>query len=793
MIATSPHDADEALRMSAIRKIVDKTGRRTRKGIAMGIYNGNVIPIGASGRERDPGQRILGECRDHLGKALAHWLGGIGEEIAEELFILADSSRDRLTQTRLLDLRCMVQKSWPELTAAIPHTLNRESGENPVSLEIADFAGLELVDDNQLSENIVIREFAARLAETCNDELYCLDRRVAQLLGENDVDKLDNPLGPQAICRGLSESCAVLAETAENRILLLRRIERHLHSAQPGIYREINQYLIDLGVLPDIKRSYRRSSTEPSLGQAGHVLPATLPTTSAPGSGSGESGILEILQRLVAARAGEIGTGQPISSLSSGSSPGLGHALPGLPPSIANRPNQTQQADTGALTNAFFASLEHFRPSEGNATINQIQLIRASEVARQVGPLEAVTIDIVAMLFDFIFNDKNIPNGVKALVGRLQIPVLKVAMLDQTFFANRSHPARRFLDEISGIALRWGGEIDQDDPFYQALAALIERIQNEFSGDVDIFAHALDELSGFVRANERSEESTTKIAADLAVRREREAEAWEKANTLVQETVQKPMPGIVADFFREQWVHVLQRIAGRQDEDPAAWQDAVRLMDDLAESVKAKKSSEERTALVRSLPALLSRVNRGLDMINGDRNLRRPFFDALVDLHTTALKSEAQAAAAPTPPARAPAEKPALKPPPAASVSTGEGDMIVTRSIANGVEVEEITLVGAKPAWRADDREVARQVAELKRGDWVEFEQEDGSASRERLTWTSPQRHLMVFSNHRAAKAISISPDALARKIREGQASIVSDESLFERAMSGVMGNLNAA
>ena len=119
--------------------------------------------------------------------------------------------------------------------------------------------------------------------------------------------------------------------------------------------------------------------------------------------------------------------------------------------------------------------------------------------------------------------------------------------------------------------------------------------------------------------------------------------------------------------------------------------------------------------------------------------------------------------------------------------------MIVTRSIANGVEVEEITLVGAKPAWRADDREVARQVAELKRGDWVEFEQEDGSASRERLTWTSPQRHLMVFSNHRAAKAISISPDALARKIREGQASIVSDESLFERAMSGVMGNLNAA
>lgn len=95
--------------------------------------------------------------------------------------------------------------------------------------------------------------------------------------------------------------------------------------------------------------------------------------------------------------------------------------------------------------------------------------------------------------------------------------------------------------------------------------------------------------------------------------------------------------------------------------------------------------------------------------------------------------------------------------------------------MANGVEVEEVTLVGAKPVWRADDRDVARQIAELKRGDWVEFKQEDGSSARERLTWISPQRHILVFSNHRAAKAISIAPDALARMIREGQASLVSE------------------
>ena len=133
----------------------------------MGTYANNVIPIGAVARERDPGQRILTECREHLGKALAHWLSGIGEEIAEDLFILADGSRDRLTQTRYLDLRMSVQKNWSDLTTAFSRALEQDAPqETSVSLEIADFAGLELVDDNKLSENIVIREFAARLAAT---------------------------------------------------------------------------------------------------------------------------------------------------------------------------------------------------------------------------------------------------------------------------------------------------------------------------------------------------------------------------------------------------------------------------------------------------------------------------------------------------------------------------------------------------------------------------------------------------------------------------------------------------
>ena len=106
--------------------------------------------------------------------------------------------------------------------------------------------------------------------------------------------------------------------------------------------------------------------------------------------------------------------------------------------------------------------------------------------------------------------------------------------------------------------------------------------------------------------------------------------------------------------------------------------------------------------------------------------------------------------------------------------------------------MEEIILVDATPVWRADERELQRQVGALKRGDWIEFRDEDGNTHRERLNWISPQRGILLFSNHRAAKAISIAPDALVRQIRDNKAAIVLPETIFERALSGALDSLTA-
>ncbi len=161
-----------------------------------GNASSRVVSLNSLGRTRSPGQRLLGECRDRLVDSLCLWLQGIAAPISEELFVLADSTRDRLLQTRYLDLRADIEKDWLHLVETFRRDLSAETercqnqgnmkeNENASPLDLPDFEGLKLLDDEDLTEHIVLREFAAQVSKTCDEELYTLNRRVAALLGHD--------------------------------------------------------------------------------------------------------------------------------------------------------------------------------------------------------------------------------------------------------------------------------------------------------------------------------------------------------------------------------------------------------------------------------------------------------------------------------------------------------------------------------------------------------------------------------------------------------------------------------
>lgn len=707
-----------------------------------------IVSINAAGGERGPGSRIVADCAGQLCDGLCRWLTEIRGAVSEELFVLADGTRDRQLQTRYLDLRHGVERDWAQFVEAFRREFADDRRRPPAPAErqeTPDFEGLRLVDDDALSEHIVIREFSAQLAETCDEELYALDRRIAALLGQETPVDGGNPLAPPHLCRALIDAGAALGLDAGDRLLLLRRIERHLHQALPDRYREINAGLAERGVLPDLRRSYRQPAGD---GRAAGPIDAAL-SAAAAALPETATDIVGVLQRLAAAR----------------SVPGAPAAAPAPTPA--------------SISHAFLASLNEaqhteWQPGTGVA-LNQVQAIRDSAAAQQVSALESVTIDIVAMLFDFIFNDEELPASVKSLIGQLQIPVLKVAMLDHSFFANRQHPARRFLDGIAGIALHWGAGAVADDPFHVRLGQAVARIQQEFETKVEIFGEVIAELEAFVTAHEAEEAETLGIAAEAAVRREAEEAAAERAQAALAPIVARPQPEVVRAFLVEHWSAVLRQKALGHDEGAPAWREAVEVAEQLVWSVAAKTNGDECMRLISALPMLLARISAGLDAGGIDVRARGLFFDALIGLHAAALRGGAEISVADAP------------------LPAGDGDLRVTRHVEDGIVIEDVALVGAPPMRRARDREALEQVRDLRRGDWVDFVDAGGNVARERLNWVSPQKGILVFSNHRAARAISISPEALARQIRDGTARVVAERSVIDRAIDGVMHTLSAA
>lgn len=201
------------------------------------------------------------------------------------------------------------------------------------------------------------------------------------------------------------------------------------------------------------------------------------------------------------------------------------------------------------------------------------------------------------------------------------------------------------------------------------------------------------------------------------------ADAWARAEAAARRILERPLPQIARDFVADCWIDVLERIAEAHDESSPHWQDALATVEDLAWSLTPKHAEADRFRLIALIPPLLARLNRGLDLIALADEARRPFFESLVDVHAAMLRIEPVAA---TQPARTEAD--------------------------------------------ADD-----SVARLQRGGMVEFRHDDGSVSCERLTWISPRRALLVFSNSHGQRAIQITPDDLAERVRRGTATLIFD------------------
>ncbi len=782
----------------------------------------NVVALNPLGHGRGgagaDAARILNECGEMAAAGLASALAKALERAAGELLELTD----RVTEydSRRVygaaadfarDQRGAVEtefrrRFYQHFKRACRRDNARSSGQNEL-----DASQLSLVAPDDLEESLAASTIENALNNHCGEELFGLAKRMGVLLDDPELQLGVNPVGPETIGAAVMDTLKAQDLPVKAQLVLVPPINRFLSRHVREVYQGLNRYLIDADVLPTIRVGVRKAAPAPRPDTSAEKPSGEEATATVEGG----QDIFNLLRQFMALGGmagagggggfgGGVGGAPGLAGLLTGQAGGASAQAVGAAPPVITSLTQLQRGQTEALS---AAGLDGARIADGQ--VNILREIRNSPVAGGMGQMDAMTLDIVAMVFDFILDDRRIPDAMKALIGRLQIPVLKVAMLDPAFFSQKTHPARRLLDALAEASMGWNEDEGHESELYRKVDELVQRILNQFDEDMEVFASGLEDFLGFLAEEKQRIDALASRSAQLLRRREQgELGRIVAHNEVESHLFDQPMPEFIRAFLLGHWEQVLATHCARDGEGGETWNQALRSMDDLIWSVQPKTRQDDRKRLVALLPDLLKRLDEGFQVLDTPAEIRDQFFAGLVKCHAMAVRAGLRGAGdAPLPPEPAPIPAPA---PPAAL--TGDEDFAEIPVLTEVVEVDAdlIQEIAAEPEERTVVEEIvigdvswlARggdmpsqdehdlQVQKIKRGTWIEYTQDDGSTARAKLAWVSPLKGIYLFTNRLGQRAMSIQGAGLAAKFRQGQARIIDDVPLMERAVSHLLEKL---
>ena len=581
-----------------------------------------------------PGSKALRAIRDQATASLNKSIETMLDSVDDALFSRAEKAENNMAQTQYFDamrelriIRKDIENDFisnfkQHFDCGIPRPASQ--GGLP-DLNLEGESDLGLVDKNDLEEDLAVSNMVSKIRNHCLQSLYALDKRIGFLIGDPDLEHFENPLGPEAICHAFHEAATRIETGLEIRLVIFKLFDKHVGAHIDAMYRELNQQLIKMGVLPEIRTTVRKSTSRtshPVYPQPGNTMT------------EGDSG------------------GIPADTFAGG--------VPGYPvtggvqyqgytqyvqPSI-NALTYLQQGSDPADGAGFAADISGFDPTVARTgTMNILRNMRNTPVIQNLGNSGGMTLDIVAMLFDYILEDRNIPDAMRALIGRLQIPLLKVALLDNHFFSTKTHPARQLLNRLASTAVGWDESQGTEDPLYAKIESIVQTILDEFEDDLGLFDNLLVDLDNFLAQEEEQAELRAERSAKVMEGKERLAEAESTTLEEIQPRIdtvdlQEGVPGnqennldFVREFVATHWKNLLFICCARNGKDSEEWKQAVQTMDELIWSVKPKTTPAERQRLVAIQPRLLEKLRTGMERLSIQPTERDDFIARLVRAH----------------------------------------------------------------------------------------------------------------------------------------------------------------
>ncbi len=726
------------------------------------VTSDNIVQFAKAGRGEPGVRETVAGCRSVAERALPTLTNGLFDKLDDTLYELADKSESNQLQTVYFKAMRIVRKRrrgiHERFVAAVLADFDRFWRDGPRSLlpdveRVGDEMDFSLVDNEELEENLAVSNLVSKGESRYQRELFLLNRSFGFLVGREDVESGSNPLGPAGVCHNFRVALADLDVEIPVRLVIYKLFDRHVMNHLGGVYEEIAGLLGRSGLVPKTAPRIKRSDSAPTArvsspasgtnGRAGEDAGARSQASTYPPpvtgreETSGES--FATLQQLLGAYRLSAGVGAvPLAQ---------GLAVVATPELLG----VLSELQRSGLQTVSRIAEELTAPADlRTRVVEQLHLDAEQDAGRVLSRADEDTLDVISMLFDILLESKNVPDAIKALISRLQIPMLKVAILDKTFFSRKQHPARRLLNSLAQAAVGWTDDGDRsENSLYGRIESVVNRVVAGYGDDPGLFDELDAEFNAYVERERRGAE----IAEERTRQVTRGKEQLKVAKAAVGAEIQRRlrahprMPLVVREMLEEGWKDVLLLTYLRQGPESRAWGEQLEIADRLVWSVEPKAAYEDRQELLRSIPDVLRSLRDGLNGISFDQHGMARMFKELQACHIACLRG-AQTAA-PSLPAASPIH---------GAAKAGTGPAMET--------------VPEEPILHDDFTDMAENLA---LGDWLELQEENERQARIKLAWKSDVSDAYVFVNRKGVKVMEMTMAGLARLLREGSAHLLRD------------------
>jgi hypothetical protein len=615
------------------------------------------------------------------------------EHVWTHLGALATSSHRAIERDAFMTAQLDLRKNMEPFFQAFNEVLFKrlERGINPAPdarrsiPSDASWTSLSLVNDSEIEEQMFADRISQTIGHACEWELRELSAYIGTLLGSGQASPERNPFRPEVIGAGVLRGISACSQNIDTRKLLAKEFGVTLARDMPPCYAEMLKDFKDRGITPlalsvkgvdgpgnelnrdrvnsgyDTLHDTSSSATTVNaahLGHSGYTIDSSaLPQHTGPGgrdgharqsgfgsgrssasrsSGSGSQGLADaelmtLIRRLtfLTSRAAEISTPGsnygPLGQAIMGGAMSQGEALSGMGIGSAG-------AGAGSPQRLF-----HGRPMHA---VNLIHAHREALQQASTGTLDHMVIDVVGSLFDQILSDPRVPPQMARQIARLQLPVLRVALSDTTFFSSRKHPVRLFVNRIASLSCAFDDlEAGAGKQFLERVRSLVQEIVQGDFDQIDVYIAKLNSLESFVtqQAKETLEETNSAQAvvdqkeSDLRVQ-QRYMQQLHAALTPIS------MQPYLRDFLAQVWSQALSLAAKQVGPQSDLVLRLKRAGRDLVMSVQPKGSRPMRQKFLLQLPPLMRDLNEGIALIGWPDAAKKEFFSKLLPAHAESLK-----------------------------------------------------------------------------------------------------------------------------------------------------------